>query len=95
MQPSNDTCNRFTSTRRFRSIDEAIATVGSAVFTNALGEQESTFMHTWFEDMKRFFELPLETKKQYPYEGDTNLGYSIMGAENVDPRSQKTLHESI
>ena len=37
------------------------------------------------KDEKEFFALPLETKKQYPYEGDTNLGYSIMGAENVDP----------
>ena len=75
-------------------IDEAYSTVGFAVFTNALGEQESTFMHTWFKDMKRFFELPLETKKQYPYEGDTNLGYSIMGAENVDPTAPKDIKES-
>ena len=51
-------------------------------------------MNTWFEDMKAFFELPLETKQQYPYEGDTNLGYSIMGAENVDPTAPKDIKES-
>ena len=75
-------------------IDEAYTTVGFAVFTNALDEQESMFMNTWFEDMKAFFELPLETKQQYPYEGDTNLGYSIMGAENVDPTAPKDIKES-
>ncbi len=75
-------------------IDEAYSTVGFAVFTNALDEQESMFMNTWFEDMKAFFELPLETKQQYPYEGDTNLGYSIMGAENVDPTAPKDIKES-
>ena len=31
---------------------------------------------------------------KYPYEGDTNLGYSVMGAENVDPNCSKDLKES-
>ena len=44
--------------------------------------------------MKEFLNWPLETKKQYPDEGDTNLGYSIMGAENVDPTAPKDLKES-
>jgi isopenicillin N synthase-like dioxygenase len=82
------------STDALDRIDEAYSTVGFAVFTNALDEQESMFMNTWFEDMKAFFELPLETKQQYPYEGDTNLGYSIMGAENVDPTAPKDIKES-
>ena len=44
--------------------------------------------------MKQFFELDQETKLKYPYEGDTNLGYSVMGAENVDPTAPKDLKES-
>lgn len=82
------------STDALDRIDEAYSTVGFAVFTNALDEQESMFMNTWFEDMKAFFELPLETKKQYPYEGDTNLGYSMVGDENVDPTAPKDIKES-
>ena len=35
--------------------------------------------------MKQFFELSLETKKLWSYQAENNLGYSIMGAENVDP----------
>tara|TARA_B100000902_G_C27134779_1_gene825476 strand:+ start:146 stop:1015 length:870 start_codon:yes stop_codon:yes gene_type:complete len=75
-------------------IDEAYTTVGFAVFQNALPEQEQKLLNDWFDDMKAFFELPLETKKKYPYEGDTNLGYSIMGAENVDPTAPKDMKES-
>ena len=82
------------STDALDRIDEAYSTVGFAVFTNALDEQESMFMNTWFGDMKAFFELPLETKKQYPYEGDTNLGYSMVGDENVDPTAPKDIKES-
>ena len=82
------------STDALDRIDEAYSSVGFAVFTNALDEQESMFMNTWFEDMKAFFELPLETKKQYPYEGDTNLGYSMVGDENVDPTAPKDIKES-
>ena len=44
--------------------------------------------------MKQFFELDQETKLKYPYEGDTNLGYSVMGAENVDPTAPKDMKES-
>ena len=42
------------------------------------------------------FVSSLETKKKkkaHPHEGDTNLGYSIMGAENVDPTAPKDLKE--
>ena len=51
-------------------------------------------MHRWFEDMKGFFELDIETKKQYSYQAENNLGYSIMGAENVDPTAPKDMKES-
>jgi isopenicillin N synthase-like dioxygenase len=59
-----------------------------------LDAEDSTDMKNWQQQMKTFFDLPLETKKQYPYEGDTNLGYSIMGAENVDPTAPKDIKES-
>ena len=74
-----------------KKIEEAYTTVGFAVFTNALDEPDANKMKMWQTKMQEFFALPLETKKQYPYESDTNLGYSIMGAENVDPTAhQKT-----
>ena len=45
--------------------------------------------------MRSFFDLPLETKQQYPYEGDTNLGYSMVWVtENVDPTAPKDIKES-
>ena len=51
-------------------------------------------MNNWFEDMKEFFRLDIETKKQYSYQAENNLGYSIMGAENVDPTAPKDMKES-
>ena len=75
-------------------IDEAYSTVGFAVFTNALDEQDSSNMKAWQQQMRSFFDLPLETKQQYPYEGDTNLGYSMVGDENVDPTAPKDIKES-
>jgi len=44
--------------------------------------------------MKEFFELDIRIKEKYTYHPDTNLGYSIMGAENVDPNAPKDLKES-
>ena len=44
--------------------------------------------------MKDFFELPLETKQKYSYRKENNLGYSVMGAENVDPTAPKDMKES-
>ena len=75
-------------------IEDAYTTVGFAVFTNALADDEQRDMDNWQQEMKAFFDLDLETKKQYPYEGDTNLGYSIMGDENVDPTAPKDMKES-
>ena len=75
-------------------IEDAYTTVGFAVFTNALDAQEQSDMNNWQQEMKAFFDLDLETKKKYPYEGDTNLGYSIMGDENVDPTAPKDMKES-
>ena len=38
--------------------------------------------------------LKLETKMKYPYEGDTNLGYTMWLKENVDPSAPKDMKES-
>jgi len=75
-------------------IDEAYTTVGFAVFTNALLGDEKADMNAWQHQMKSFFDLPMETKQKYPYEGDTNLGYSMVGDENVDPTAPKDMKES-
>ena len=64
------------------------------VFTNALDTKDQTDMNCWFDEMKSFFELDQEIKNKYPYEGDTNLGYSIVGDENVDPTAPKDMKES-
>ena len=77
-----------------KQIEEAYTTIGFAVFTNHFNEKERSVYNLWFDTMKQFFEMDLETKMKYPYEGDTNLGYSVMGAENVDPTAQKDLKES-
>tara|TARA_B100000965_G_scaffold406479_1_gene445624 strand:+ start:2718 stop:3578 length:861 start_codon:yes stop_codon:yes gene_type:complete len=84
----------FKSQSVLEKIREAYTTVGFAVFTNALDTQEQTDMNCWFNEMKSFFDLDMETKKQYPYEGDTNLGYSMVGDENVDPTAPKDIKES-
>ena len=78
----------------FGQIRRAYTTVGFAVFTNCLNSNEQSDMSCWFDEMKLFFDLDLETKKKYPYEGDTNLGYSVVGDENVDPTAPKDLKES-
>ena len=75
-------------------IDEAYTTVGFAVFTNALDDTDSAKMNRWHTKMQEFFALPPETKKQYPYDPQTNLGYSMVGDENVDPTAPKDLKES-
>jgi len=84
----------FTSESVLDEIREAYTTVGFAVFTNTLNTKDQQTMNAWFEDMKGFFELDLETKKQYSYQAENNLGYSIMGAENVDPTAPKDMKES-
>ena len=84
----------FESETVLDEIREAYTTVGFAVFVNALGPAQQTAMRTWFDYSKRFFELDLDTKKQYSYDAETNLGYSIMGAENVDPTAPKDIKES-
>ena len=75
-------------------IDEAYTSVGFAVFTNCLSEIDQAIMNLWFSKMKEFFELPLSVKKKYAYQAETNLGYSIMGAENVDPTAPTDMKES-
>ena len=75
-------------------IDEAYTTVGFAVFTNALNTVEQGDMKCWQEQMKAFFELPMDVKQNYPYNPDTNLGYSMVGDENVDPTAPKDIKES-
>jgi len=78
----------------FSQVRKAYTTVGFAVFTNCLNSKEQSDMNCWFDEMKSFFDLDIETKKKYPYEGDTNLGYSVVGDENVDPTAPKDLKES-
>ena len=75
-------------------IDEAYTTVGFAVFKNALDYADQAAMNTWFETTKHFFELPLEKKKKLAYQAENNLGYSIMGAEHVDPDAPADIKES-
>ena len=75
-------------------IREAYTTVGFAVFTNTLNPKDQQTMHHWFDYMKQFFELDLDTKKKYSYQAENNLGYSVMGAENVDPTAPKDMKES-
>ena len=68
-------------------IEDAYTTVGFAVFTNALNTQDQTDINCWFDEDQ-------ETKNKYPYEGETNLGYSVVGDENVDPTAPKDMKES-
>ena len=75
-------------------IEEAYTSVGFAVFTNCLSEIDQAIMNLWFEKMKEFFDLPLDVKKKYGYQPETNLGYSVMGAENVDPNAPSDMKES-
>jgi isopenicillin N synthase-like dioxygenase len=84
----------FKSKTVLEEIREAYTTVGFAVFTNCLSEADSQTMIYWFQQMKSFFQLELEIKKKYSYQAENNLGYSIMGAENVDPTAPKDMKES-
>ena len=84
----------FNSESVLDEIREAYTTVGFAVFSNALNEEDSAKMKRWHKKMQEFFALPAETKKQYPYDPETNLGYSMVGDENVDPTAPKDLKES-
>ena len=84
----------FNSETVLDEIREAYTTVGFAVFTNTLDKQDQQTMKDWFDYMKQFFELDLYTKKKYSYQAENNLGYSVMGAENVDPTAPKDMKES-
>ena len=84
----------FQSNTVLEEIREAYTTVGFAVFTNTLNSKDQQTMYYWFDYMKQFFELDLDTKKKYSYQAENNLGYSVMGAENVDPTAPKDMKES-
>ena len=84
----------FQSNTVLEEIREAYTTVGFAVFTNTLNPKDQQTMNHWFEYMKQFFELDLAIKKKYSYQAENNLGYSVMGAENVDPTAPKDMKES-
>ena len=84
----------YTSDTLLDEIREAYTTVGFAVFKNCLEIQDQQTMRYWFKKMRKFFELDLKTKNKYKYQTENNLGYSIMGAENVDPTAPKDMKES-
>jgi len=84
----------FQSNTVLEEIREAYTTVGFAVFTNTLNSKDQQTMCYWFDYMKQFFELDLDIKKKYSYQAENNLGYSVMGAENVDPTAPKDMKES-
>ena len=84
----------FNDPNHLKHIEEAYTTVGFAVFKNCLSVNDRTDLNYWFIAMKQFFDLPLETKKLYSYQAENNLGYSVMGAENVDPTAPKDMKES-
>ena len=84
----------FDDPNHLKQIEEAYTRVGFAVFKNCLSVKERTDLNYWFIAMKQFFDLTLETKKLYSYQAENNLGYSVMGAENVDPTAPKDMKES-
>ena len=84
----------FNSESALDEIREAYTTVGFAVFTNTLSDIDQQIMNLWHTKMKEFFALPLDVKKKYSYQKETNLGYSVMGAENVDPTAPSDMKES-
>lgn len=84
----------FKSETALDEIRKAYTTVGFAVFTNCLSEIDQAIMNLWFTKMKEFFDLPLQIKKKYEYQSETNLGYSVMGAEHVDPDAPSDIKES-
>ena len=75
-------------------IREAYTTVGFAVFTNLTMTYQNRILSRWYDIFRKFFDLNLETKMKYPYEGDTNLGYTMWLKENVDPSAPKDMKES-
>ena len=84
----------FKEAKLLEKIREAYTTVGFAVFTNSLLPNDEKTMNEWVEQMKSFFQSDLKVKKQYSYDAETNLGYSVWGAENVDPTAPKDMKES-
>ena len=84
----------FTSETVLDEIREAYTTVGFAVFQNALSDKDQNTMKSWWNLMQGFFEQDQETKNKYKYQSENNLGYSIVGAENVDPTAPKDMKES-
>ena len=84
----------FNSETVLDEIREAYTTVGFAVFTNTLNKQDQQTMKDWFLTMRVFFSLPINMKERYSYQAENNLGYSVMGAENVDPTAPKDMKES-
>ena len=75
-------------------IEDAYTTVGFAVFINAFSTKQQHVFDLWFDQMKAFFELDIATKNSYGYIGNTNLGYTGWGGENVDPTAPKDMKES-
>jgi isopenicillin N synthase-like dioxygenase len=84
----------FTSESVLDEIREAYTTVGFAVFTNSLNKQDQTDMTVWWKLMQDFFDIDAETKQKYKYQKENNLGYSMVGDENVDPTAPKDIKES-
>jgi len=84
----------FKSETLLEEIRKAYTTVGFAVFINTLNNKDQTTMNVWFDLMKEFFKQDLEQKNKYKYQAENNLGYSVMGAENVDPSAPKDMKES-
>lgn len=84
----------FKSQNLLEEIREAYTTVGFAVFTNALPDEDQKVMNQWHATSKSFFNLDQKTKLKYLYEAETNLGYSKVGDENVDPTAPKDIKES-
>jgi isopenicillin N synthase-like dioxygenase len=84
----------FKSESVLDEIREAYTTVGFAVFTNSLNTQDQTDMTVWWKLMQDFFDIDAETKQKYKYQKENNLGYSMVGDENVDPTAPKDIKES-
>lgn len=84
----------FTGDTVLDEIRDAYTTVGFAVFTNSLNTQDQTDMTVWWKLMQDFFKIDAETKQKYKYQKENNLGYSMVGDENVDPTAPKDIKES-
>ena len=84
----------FTGDTVLDEIRDAYTTVGFAVFTNSLNTQDQTDMTVWWKLMQDFFKIDAETKQKYKYQKENNLGYSMVGDENVDPIAPKDIKES-